>query len=332
MSRTLTPLLACLVAAPAWAQTTITWDPQATQGMDTAALEQELGVAIDENLRIGDIDAYMASMANAAAISSRGMGVDYASNPDIFVLGGSFGVGGHAAGFPPSTGDGLLPEAGFATQLSVMAGLSLGVFTKEDTLLDRLRIYAHGMSLDAPGGGDFEGSLTNVGANLQFQALTKRSLADAVEWGGLAITSGAELSSYSMTLVAPLPVEGGSATWNAEGSYDISASALTVPVELSTNLRVLVANVYAGGALDFQPGSAEGSVGLSGPIEVDVNGNSVEAGTATVAASGSGQATAMAPRVFAGAQIELLVVKLYGHLNLAANNAAGAHLGLRIAI
>lgn len=334
MHRALALGLGLAVASPALAQdVTFNWDPNTTGGVDTNAIEAEMGPAITDNLRLGDMDAYMASMANAAAMSTRGMGVDYASNPEAFVLGGSFGAGGHSAGFPPSQGDSLLPQAGIATQLTLMAGMNLGVFTKEeDAFLNRVRIYVHGLALQSPADGNLKGKLSNYGGNLQLQVLKKKSLAGAVEWGGLAFTTGAEVASYQLALAQPLPVESGGTSWNAEGTYDIKASALNVPIEVSTNLRVLVVNAFVGGAVDIQPGSAESTLALAGPLSVDANGSTVPLGDVTVSMTGTGETDFLTPRLFAGGQVDIFFVKLYGQLNLATNYAAGAHLGVRVAI
>ena len=105
-------------------QLDITVDEQAAAalGIDVAALEQQLNAEAATAFNLADPTTFMDSMANAASISSKGMGVDYASNFDTFVVGGSLGSSVHSSGFRFGRSDEALPPGGFAFMVSAMAG------------------------------------------------------------------------------------------------------------------------------------------------------------------------------------------------------------------
>ena len=293
-----------------------------------------LSNAIGDDLMLGDQTGFMSSMADAAAISAKGMGVDYATNFKRFIVGGSLGSGVDAAGAQFGKGGDLLPEAGFAFQVSAMAGVNLGWACDEKCFADRIRIYINGMSLNTSG-DPFSGSLTNVGAHLQLRVFRGIN-AKVIRWGGIDITSGYELMEYALLLSKDLPVATNSGdadlTWNATGSYTISANTTSIPIEVSTNLRVLMFTAFAGAGLDLTQGGADSEIKLQGPISASAMGQEGELGSARISYAGSGTPSAQVPRFFAGLQVSALPVKLYGQINVGLNNSFGGHLGLRFAM
>jgi hypothetical protein len=326
-----------LMPSAAQAQSiTINIDKTAAEeyGLDVGGLEENLNSAVSDQLNIGDQTAFLAGMANAAALATKGMGVDYASNPKRVVFGGSFGttVNGVGAGF--SSGDYAVPEGGFSLQASAMAGINLG-FGNEDSALSRFRLYANGLALGTSG-DSFDASVYNYGAHLQIQVIKPRMSA-AVEWGGLALTSGYEMSGYVMRLTSALPVEteqdGVILKWDAVGTYDIESVSDTIPVEVSTNLRVLVATVFVGGGVDIvNSGSATSEIALGGDISASAYGTQSNLGNIGVSLAGEGFADEIVPRVFTGLQADILFLKLYGQLNIGFNESFGGHFGARVVL
>jgi hypothetical protein len=332
-------LLACL-AGTAHAQSldvVIDIDPTlaAQAGIDDAsALEAELNGAFDSTLVLDEQSAYMDQMADANVLSAKGMGVDYASRFEKFIIGGGFGSAVNSAGFTFSRGDAPLPTGGFAFQATVMAGLNLGGFNDKDSFADRVRIYANG--LYAPVAGDpFTGELLNYGGHLQLALINPTGEKNAlVRFAGLDLTTGYERSRYTMRLEQGLPIPSGDTTWDATGSYSITSDTQSVPVELSTGLKVAIVSAYVGGAADINlGGEATGEVGLEGPLSADnpSTGQNVEIGGASVLASAAGSAAQITPRVFGGVMVHVLFVKLYGHLNVTLDRSVGGHLGARVA-
>ena len=315
----------------------VTLDPTWSQqlGISEEDLESELSKNAGGDLRIDDQGNYIHSMARAAAFSARGLGVDYASNPQRFVFGGGFGSAVNGAGASFGRGDALLPEGGFAFQVAAMAGLNLGIFASEESFARRFIVYANGMALDT-NGDELSGELQNLGAHLQIQLIKPKGTGNVVEWGGLALTGGWEQTSYTTKLSKGIPLQTDmqdySIEWNATGSYKISAQTESFPVELSTNVRLLVFNVYGGAALDIVEASSQSVIALEGPMTVQLDGYGEQIGTAKIELGDKTDAGGEIPRFFVGSQVEIFVVKVYGHLNVGLDDSFGGHLGARIAL
>lgn len=320
---------ALLGAAPAAAQEVslqIT-DPRVNEASLTANLVDLVG----QDLRLSDDQTFPAQMGEAAALSTKGMGVDYASNPQHVVFGGSLGTAVNGAGFTFGRGPDPLPAGGFAFALSAMVGVNLGAAADDDSPARRFVLYGNGMAgsnARAPFGADY----MNLGAHLQVM-LVKRVDAGAAEWGGIALTTGYERSRYALELNDELDLEGNGVGWAATGSYRVETTDNTVPIELSTNMRLAFFTLFGGAALDLRPAATVVStVSLSGSIEAAVGGKRSPVGTAVVTDDFTIEGTAQTFRFFVGPQFNLGPVKVYGHLNIAPGGGVGGHTGLRLAL
>jgi hypothetical protein len=304
-------------------------------GLDPATVRSELGDDIDAELRVVDQKAFLKGMANAAAISARGMGVDYGLDVKKLVVGGSIGTGAANTGIVFDRGDTALPIGGFSGQLTLMAGVNLGGFVPKDNFLDRIRIFVNGMALQMPSNAPFGGSMHNLGGHVQLQLL-KGLDAKVAAWRGIAFTTGYDSTAYELSLEQDLPVstavDGVRVGWKASGTYDVHATTGSVPLELSTAFHVLVVGVFAGGAYDIATSSADSDAALDGPISSKGSGGaSTSLGSAHLTLSDASDGDPGAFRAFAGAQIRIVIVKVYGQVNLADDQAVGAQFGLRAA-
>lgn len=301
-------------------------------GLDTSAMEAELSDQIDEGLRVVDQGDFLAGMANATSISTRGMGVDYASDFQRAVIGGSFGtaVAGRA-GF--GRGDTPLPVGGFSAQVSLMAGLNLGFASSKDSFARRVRVFVNGMAMTLPSGSPFDGSFENYGAHLQLELIDGVS-ATVAEWGGLALTGGYQRTNYHLELQEELPIDaeaGVPLTWNADGTYQVDAWANTIPLEVSTSFRVFVISGYMGVGYDLTTAGAESEATLQGDIDARVDDDKRRLGTGTVSLLDEAPGDDAVGRAFVGAQVNVLLVKAYGQLNIGFNETFGGNVGLRVA-
>jgi hypothetical protein len=114
-------------------------------GLDPQAVEDDLGAKIDEKLGAAEQPKFLSGMANATAISARGMGVDYGLDVRKFVAGVGLGSGIAYSGSLLGRGDEeLVPSGGFSAQLSLMAGVCPGGFVPKDNFLDRIRVFGTG--------------------------------------------------------------------------------------------------------------------------------------------------------------------------------------------
>ena len=304
-------------------------------GLDPQEVESELGAKIDEKLAAND-PQFLAGMANATAISARGMGVDYGLDVKKFVFGVGVGSGIAYSGTLLGRGDDeVVPDGGFAAQLSVMAGICPGGFVPGEGFLDRVRVFLHAMAFDMPSDHVLTGSLQNFGGHLQLQLLNKADFKVGA-WNGLALTTGYSSSNFRLKLESDLPidttVDGTAIQWDANGTYEIDAIAGGIPLEVSTAFRVLVFTWYAGAGYDFVTASADQTAALEGPVEATRSGEDQSLGNATLALEDEAEGDRQLFRGFGGMEIKLSVIKVYGQLNVANNDTIGGHVGLRIGL
>jgi hypothetical protein len=323
-----------MVQAAALAQDIqIRFDPQvaAATGIDAKQYEDQLRDEMSSSLSLEDQEAYMVEMANATAMAIKGMGVDYASNPQRVVVGYSFGSAVNASGAHFGWGDGITPTGGFSFQMAAMAGINFGLGAREKSAARRFLLYGNGF-VGRRTMEPFDTSLSNFGAHLQIK-LVRPKMTAGMGWGGFDLTSGFEQTTYTMGLTEEIPLESGKMTWNADGSYEIESKVNTIPIELSTNVKVPMVSIFGGGAVDINlSGDATSSVRLEGPIEATVDGQTANIGTASASLDAAGLADSVVPRVFLGAQLNLWKFRTYGQLNVGLNDSFGGHVGARLAI
>lgn len=329
-------LLSVGAAGRAWAQEVVVQlDPAKAQaaGVDPDDVVAALRTAAGSTLNLDDQATFLEQMARATALSSKGMGVDYGSNLQRFVIGGGIGTGADGMGATFGRGETALPEGGFAFMGTVMAGLNLGAAAPDDSPARRFRVYAHGLA----GTGSrepFAGSMVNYGGHLQVQLLRAKG-SKTVAWNGIDFTTGYEGGVYRLTLESAVPVSPGEGvTWDATGTYTVEARAASVPLELSSSLKLAVVSAWAGVGYDLLlDGTASSTIGLGGDISATAQGRTATLGTAAITAESSAVAPPVgAPRVFLGAQANLAIVKVYGHLNLPMDRGFGGHVGVRVAL
>ncbi len=323
----LATLLVCGGAAQAQELELEITDPAADEGQ----IRSSLGGIVDDQLRLGDQSDFLEQMTDATLLAAKGMGVDYASSPQRFVLGVSVGSALSGSGFGFGYGGGLLPSGGFAFQMAITGGINLGFLTQTDGFARRVMIYGHGMGLSGSR-EPFESSMGAYGGNVQV-ALVKPMDDGVAGWGGLQLTTGVSHARYELRLTQAAPIETDTAAWEASGSYVVSARGTSLPLELSTNMRLAVLTVFGGGGLDVDlAAGADSEIALEGPISTTVEGQRREVGTARVSASDGTTFVGVAPRGFAGLQINILPVKLYGQLNIGGFRGFGGHAGVRVAM
>ena len=293
-----------------------------------ALLRQEL----EKRFQLEGNTALMERLARANAHAVRGLGVDYASNPKMFVFGVSAGPAVNDSGFDLfERGEDLLPANGFTPQAGIMAGVNLGAFKPgDDALLDRFVVYTNAMRA-APAIGDYQATVWTWGLHGQY-AVVPPVKKGAVTWGGVDATTGFDLASYTVALTQSTPVDGGLGTWDATGTYEVKAKATTIPVEISTSGSVPGASIWLGLAADLAPGArAEREVSLDGDVTYDDDPD-VTLGTASASLTERVDVKPVGARFFTGFQFDISAVKLYTHLNFSTDKSIGAHVGLRVAI
>jgi hypothetical protein len=318
------PVIALLSSA--WAVDLVI-DLDADAPAEAAALTGDLDAVAANQLKLDALGPFLADMADAGSISTKGMGVDYAASMDKFGVGGSIGTGVSGVGLTFGNGDGDLPEGGVATQVTLMAGLNLGLLSGGDGVWKHLRLFANGLYAPLPSGTPFDGTMYNVGAHFQVGGIGQIASRGAISRGGIDLTGGVERTDYRLGLGESLPVDSGSGLkWQADGRFDVEVTADSVPLELSTSFRVLVVTAWVGGAVDLVDSVAVADASLQGPISY----KKADVGTATVSLGEDGAGAASRVRLFAGTQVAVWLIHAYGQLNVGLDDTYGGHLGLRV--
>ncbi len=323
-------MIAWILATASSAQSVDVEIASASGAFDAEALEADMEALANETLRFIDIETYLDRMADASAIATKGMGVDYAESFERVTFGGSVGTAVSGVGIGFVNGDGELPEGGFSAAVSAMAALNLGAFSGGEGALRHFRLSANGLYAPLPSGTPFNGTMFNYGGHVQIGGLGLGQGDAMVQWGGLAITGGIEGATYQLDLGQPLPIDaGGGLSWEADGEYALSSSAINVPLELSTSLKVSLARAWLGGGYDLGLTSkTAASADVDGPVTLD--GTEVGSGGANVEADGTAAPGRI--RLFGGAMVSLAMIRVLAQLNVGLDDTYGGHVGVRVAL
>ncbi len=332
-------LVLCLLAAPsvarAQASVTVQLSPEGEQlaqqlGVSAADLANQLKTQIDGVYQTANVDGYLRAFADATSFSARGIGVDYASAPTGFLAGLAINVA--AAGQGNVRSD-ERPTAGLAANLAVMVGMNLAQWDHP-----RWTIFANGFYRDAAM-ERLDGSITSAGAHVQYTLIPASGndrTGTALRWLGLTVTSGLELTSWRLggddeDLANELGVGTGANSTeialDARGRFDLSASALTIPLEVTTAIRVaLLASVYVGAGIDLTAGKSSLDASLTGTMTTS-DGRAI--GTTAITASGESTTSPGTGRILAGVQLNLWKLKVFAQVNASQTPAVSAGLGFK---
>lgn len=290
---------------------------------------------------------FLKSMSNAQSITNKGQGVSYATDHSLFVVGGGFGAGlsgDLASGFESKGG---LPAIGVGAQGSVMAGISLAklpVPALGPIDLKRLTLFVNflGISNDS-----LVSSLSikanTFGMHAQYKVIDGKNIGGIglLNWGGIAFTTGFNVSSNSLTYKVGQSISAESSgvkyTWtpNSASNLTLEANSFSIPFEISTSARVLyVLSVFAGAGIDLNFGKSTIAANLNGPVTNSFNATT---GSASLQISEEQGPTFGHLRFFAGPQLNLVPLKntnllsIYAQGNVSTGGNYGVHAGARIA-
>ncbi len=331
------PFLALLVPAIAHADATVTvtlspeGDMLAQQiGVTPAELAMQMKGQIDAAYQANHVDTFLQSFTDATSFSARGIGTDYGSAPSGFLAGIAVNVA--AAGNADIT-SGEAPTAGLAANIAVMVGQNLAEWNHP-----RWTVFANGFYRNAQT-ERLDGNILSAGAHIQYRLLEPTDgggAGTAVRWLGLSVTSGIELTRWKLgaggkSISTAFDVSGsmGSAglTLDSIGRFDLTSNAVTVPLELTTGLRVaLIASVFVGAGIDLTVGNATIDASLDGTMRTS---DDREVGTVNILATGDHPGSPGAGRILAGAQVNLWKLKLGAQVNVSLTPAASVGLFAR---
>lgn len=343
-------LLASVVAlavpsvARADGDVTITLSPDGEElagqlGISAAELAERIDTRLDEAYQVSRVDDFLRAFADATSFSSRGLGVDYASHGDGVMFGVAGNVSLAAGDLGVDEREAERPVAGVAANFAIMGGVNLERFG-----YPQVTVFGNGFhrggSLD-----ELSGSITSVGVHGQLGLFRPagglRSL--VVQWGGLAVTGGLEVSHWAFGLERELTTDftidgdtgSADATLAATGRFALSTTAIVLPVEATTSVRLFYfVSLYGGVGLDLQLGTSSLDAALDGEVTaVDPgDGSTVDVGTADITIDGARGPSPGKLRGLLGVQVNLWKLRVFVQLNAMPVRAASLAAGLRVVL
>ncbi len=330
--RRLVVVLGLLQAANAAADATVTVtlnqqgeDLAAEIGLSVPELIASAEARIDELYRVSRIDGLLRAFANTAAFAQRGLGADYdVETGDIFL--GIAGAGVHGDVAIGTTNELL---GGSIVNFSVLAGANLGRWH-----LPRWTAFASGF-YEATTIHGLEGHLLTLGGHVQVQ-LVRAAQPSRARWTGVAVTAGLEVARWTVGTASSIEshfvVEGSedrsSIHMSSTGTLDMLTSTYSVPVEVTTGVRLLdVLALYTGAGFALTGG--ESTIRAQLESDLTINANHIPVGTATITGSGENTPSAATVHALAGIAIHTRHARVFLQGAFAPGELSVA-LGLRI--
>lgn len=301
-------------------------------GISPAELAMQVKGKIDDAYQTGRITGFLKEFTNATSFSQRGIGVDYSSAPTNFMVGlaANLAIAGN-----PDIHDKEHITGGLAANFSILLGMNLSEWDHK-----KWTVFANGFYQEASL-GDLDGSITSAGAHVQYNVVEPAAsggTGTVARWLGLSLTSGLEYTRWNFgtggtPLSTPFDLSGGGmtvpVTFDSTGRFDLHSNALTVPIEVSTGLRIaLVSTVFVGAGIDLTPGGKSTiDAGLTGNVKAEADGRDL--GSVTITGDGESKGSPGQFRVLAGGQVNLWKLKIFVQANVSQAPAASVALGLK---
>lgn len=296
----------------------------------------------------------MEGTANSTVMAAKGIGTDYTDRFQTYLVGYSVGVGADLE--EEKTLDSEISGGGAASGVVVGANakaIRIENFAGLDT--SKLNIFVNFGKLshdekiresrDVDGTGKIE--MLNIG--LHFNYLIKEGSGDyMVGWGGIRTHWGYEyndtLTTYK-TSIDRLFDESENAT-NLNGrvtghpTFKISTQTHSIPLAVSSNVHFLqIFTLYGGLGTDISYGKARGEGVLDGDVSPVIctdngfcGGGRLIQLQAQASADEDGTVKPLIYRGFAGLQLNIPYVRIFGQIDKAfGNDLIAANIGLRLA-
>ena len=157
-----------------------------------------------------------------------------------------------------------------------------------------------------------------------------------MRWVGIDLTTGVEFTRWSFganqTITQQYQVQGVSdpLTLTSMGKFDLSSTAGTIPIELTTGFRIaLLVSLYGGIGFDITGGKSTVDGDLTGTMTTPDKTN---IGTVHITETGSNTSSPGQLRGLAGVQVNLWKLKVYAQANVSQIPAASLGFGVRLVL
>jgi hypothetical protein len=339
MGRALILVTLALASSTAFADSavTVTLTPEGqayaqAAGITPADLQMRIKDQVDQAYDTTNVNKFLRSFGDATTFAQRGIGVDYMSLPGSFMLGIGAQVG--VASSDELTLDTRPTAGGSAVNASIMIGYNL-----KDQGAPRWTLFANGF-YENGNTDQLNGNIATGGFHIQYRLaepqVDEGVGAAIVRWGGLDLTTGVEFTRWSFgandTITQPYQVQGISdpLTLTSTGKFNLSSTAGTIPIELTTGIRIaLLVSLYAGIGFDITGGKSTVDADLTGTMTTPDKTN---IGNVHITETGSNTSSPGQLRGLAGVQINLWKLKVYAQANVSQIPAASLGFGVRLVL
>lgn len=324
---------------------------------------------IADRYQLASLDTITKGASTAQSLATMGAGSSYAQGGYSFIVGAGAGFAANGVNqsltqiidkFADLGGD-ALPRFGIGAQVSGLVGMNLANLRTPRYLgpleLSRMSVIVNFMNASSSSlAAGLQTSATVIGLHAQYQ-VRKLGGPSYFKYGEVLFTTGFDYSRLAVRYDSALgpkaftPITVGSGTsadpqltWNPVGAIALSSGSGTIPIELSTNVRLLyVLSLYVGGGVDFNVGQATTDISLSGTV-IGVNdataanaGTQKTVGSGTVRASSAASPQLASGRGFGGIQINLVpgrssnIAAIFVQASATSIGGFGVQTGLRVA-
>lgn len=308
---------------------------------------------INEGLPGAQPTRLMEGMANSSVMAGKGIGSDYASNMDVFLIGAGVGLGADLEKDPNTDSD--ISGVGIAPGIIIGANLGFldtakifGMDTNKLNMYLNFMSYGHKQDLgDKEKNSNAEIKMTSLGVHFRYDWIKSRGN-KLLGWGGVKFHFGYEYNktdlTFNTTINETINTTAGTEviTGNIMGSPSatILINTHSIPLELSTDVQLLYfLSLYGGVGADYNMGQAKGNGGLPANNST-INCTGIACGnspgtnvTVTPEANidANGVVNPFTFRGFAGVQFNLPFLRIFVQANKAlGNDLIGATAGLRL--
>lgn len=314
---------------------------------------QKLEDQINEDIPVESPHEIMNGMANSNVLAAKGLGTDYASYMDVFLVGAGIGA---AADFEKENSLGS-DIVGVGAAAGFVAGVNLdkinvhefvGLDTKKLNVYFNMINTAYTYEARNDGGveSDINTEFLNIGLHFRYDWV-EGSGDPQFGWGGLKLHWGYEFSdaSYMFTNKLDRVINAVDATQgNINGritgqpKYEISTQTHSIPLEVSTDLRMLnFFTLFGGLGTDINYGKAQGKGVVDGDVTPLIcTGGGFCGGSQIIEVQAKANVDAEAHvdplflRGFLGMQFNIPYFRIYAQANkVFGTKLLGANVGLR---
>jgi hypothetical protein len=292
-------------------------------GQSEQQMVDKVKAGIDSIYQTAHIEGLLRAFANTAAFADRSAGVAYlVDRGDVTV--GALATGALSSDAALGTGTFV---GGAIVNLGVTAGVNLGRWDQP-----AWTVFANGFYESQTVHG-LDGHLTTTGVHVQRKVVPARE-----HWSGVDVTGGLEYARWTIGEAMPIHTHftvTGNANqkktidYLAAGTLDVRADTYTVPIEVTTGVRVGVLGLYGGAGVDLTFGSSDISAVLDG--DLTVNTEMTPIGTAKITASGSSGPDTVSVHALGGIELHTRYMRVYLQGAIAPSEDA-VTFGLRIAL